>query len=295
MSQQPPDFRRREQAISNQVTTFIIGAGVFGLSLLRYISSTRPTDKVTAFDSCENGSAMNDTHKIVRTQYTSKRRTEISKKSQEGWAADPVLSPFYHLIGRIEITDDTAKLDAIDAISTRRERLTEQSIDQYLKTCGQLSREYCCLEFAAKVLKTAKDPTLHCLWNPDNAVIDWNLCMQEIRKPLQSKIREARVEKLIVGDAGRICGLQLDGREIVTLNDGDKIIITAGAWGEWLLKESNIAAPPKHSQAVGVFTFHLKPNSLQREYLKHMPAFSFQTKGINCMFPSHINARLLTL
>lgn len=247
-----------------------------------------------AYDSCEKGSGFNDTHKIIRTKYPRQRRTDTAVEAQKAWLADPALKPFYHPIGRIEVTDDARKLDAIDAISTPRQRLTEQSIDEYLKTCDRSSGEYYCLEFAARLLKTAKDPTLHCLWNADNAAIDWTPCMQEIRRPLQSKIREAKVEKLIVGDAGLICGLQLKGGEIVTINDGDKIVMTAGAWGERLLEESNITTPPKHSQAVGVFTFHLRPNKLQRGYLKGMPALSFQTESINCMFLPNIHCKLLT-
>ena len=48
---------------------FIVGSGVFGLSLHRYISSTSASDEVTAYDSNEKGAACDDTHKIVRIQY----------------------------------------------------------------------------------------------------------------------------------------------------------------------------------------------------------------------------------
>jgi hypothetical protein len=72
-----------------------------------------------------------------------------------------------------------------------------------LRNCS--ARESRSLNLAARFLRIAKDPTLYCFWNPDNAVIDWEPCIQEIRTPLESRVRLAKVEKLIVGDGGRIC------------------------------------------------------------------------------------------
>jgi len=273
-----------QHSASDEFTTLIIGAGVLGLSLLRHMTTTRPADKVIAFDSYEKPSAINDTHKIIRKLYPSKSRTETATEAQKAWSADPILRLFYHTIGRIEITDDVVKLDAIDAISRPRKRLDEQSINDHIRACNPSSKEYRSLEFALRLLRTAEDPNLQCVWNEDNAVVDWNSCIQEVRRPLQSRIRDVKVERLVVGDTGRICRLVLRGGEIVTIADGDKIIMTPGAWGERLLKDSNINAPPKASQAVGVFTFHLRPNELHRQFLKDLPALSFQTADINCEF-----------
>lgn len=239
-----------------------------------------------AFDSCEKGSGINDTHKIVRVGYASRRRTEVAREAQQAWKAHPDFKKFYFPIGRIEITDDGPKLEAVDAnLPEPRQRYSEQFIAEYLNTSNPSSEERRTLEFLAGLLKTANDPTLHCVWNHDDAVVDWGPCIQELRKPLQSKIREIKVDKLIVGHASRICGLQLEHGEIVTVADGDSVIMTPGAWGEALLKKSSISTSPKRSRAVGVFTFHLRLDDTHREYLKGLPALSFQTTAINCTFP----------
>lgn len=266
---------------------FIVGSGVFGLSLLRYISSTEAGDKVTAYDSNEKGAACDDTHKIVRIQYASKLRTEIAREADKGWTMDPVLEPYYKRIGRIEITDDVEKLDAIDThIMPARERLTLKSVRDRLKSSELSDGERRCLQFIANILEEADNSTIQCVWNKDNAVIDWKPCMGATRESLKAQIEKVRVEKLVVDGKGRITALQLQER-VITLGEQDKVVLTVGAWGENLLTKSNINTPPKKSRAVGVFTFHLKLEAHHRKYLNDLPALSFKDKTINCEFVSY--------
>lgn len=263
----------------------IIGAGVFGLSFLDHITKARPSDKAIAFDSGEKESAVNDSHKIIRRLYPSARRTEIATENQERWMTDPRLKKHYNPIGRIEITDDVDKLDAIDSnLSTPRERHTEESIAKLLNTQTLSAREHRCFEFAASLLKTANDPSLCCLWNEDNAVIDWNPCMDDIRKPLRSKIQEAKVNRLVVGEGGLIREIRLEGGEVVAVREEDILCLAAGAWTEDILKESSITTPLKKLRCIGVFTFHLKLNDQHWEYVRDLPALSFQTRDMNCRF-----------
>lgn len=253
--------------LSRSPTNFIIGTGVFGLSFLDHVTRTRPSDKVIAFDSGEKESAVNDSHKIIRSLYTGARRTEIATANHKKWMTIPRLSKHCERIGRIEITDDVDKLDAIDAnLSTPRERHTEQSIAKLLNTPTLSAREYRCFEFAASLLKaaneTANDPSLCCLWNKDNAVIDWNPCMDEIRKPLRSKIQQAKVNRLVAGERGLIREIYLEGGDIIAVREKDEVCLAAGAWTEEILRESVIKTPLKKLRCVGVFTFHLKLNDL---------------------------------
>jgi len=268
-------------------TKFIIGTGVFGLSLLDHVTRTRPSDEVIAFDSGEKESAVNDSYKITRSLYTSARRTEIATGNHRKWMTIPRLSKYCERIGRIEITDDVDKLDAIDAnLPTPRERHTEQSIEELLSTQTLSARECRCFEFAASLLKTANDPSLCCLWNEDNAVIDWNLCIDEIRKPLRSKIRQAKVNILVVGKGGLIREIHLEGGDIIPVREEDEVCLAAGAWTEEILKNSVITTPLKKLRCVGVFTFHLKLTDLHWDYIRDLPALSFQTKDMNCRFSS---------
>jgi glycine/D-amino acid oxidase-like deaminating enzyme len=270
-------------------TTFIIGTGVFGLSLLDHITKARPSDKAVAFDSGEKESAVNDTHKITRPLYPSKRRTEIATENHEAWKA---VREHYAPIGRLEITDDISKLDAIDVhLSKPRERHTKESIAKLLESPAILPRMRLVWEFAWNILNTANDPSLCCIWNEDDGVINWNPCIEEIRRPLQSMIRDKGVTRLIVGDEGWIRGLQLESGETIEISKEDQVVLTAGAWTAQLLKKSNIAAPPKGFRTVGVFTFPLKLNELHWEYIKDLPALSFQTREINCRLPPCISIR----
>ncbi len=243
---------------------------------------------MTAFDSNEKGAACDDTHKIVRIQYASKSRTETAREADTGWTMDPVLKPYYKRIGRIEITNDVEKLDAIDTHLPARERLTPQSIHDRLNSSELSKGEHRCLQFIANILKAVDNPNILCVWNKDNAVIDWNPCIRDIRKTLKAKIQEVKVEKLVVDGKGRINALQLEGR-VITIDKCDKVVMTTGAWGENLLRESNIRAPPKGFRAVGVFTFHLKLDARHREYLEDLPALSFQDDAINCKLASCIH------
>ena len=259
--------------------------GVFGLSFLRYITSTRPNDKLSAFDSKEKQSACNDTHKILRSLYASKQRTHTATIAYEAWKRDPILSRYVHDIGRVEITDDIETLDAIDAnLPVPRERLTVDSITKKLDDSRIPSEDRRCLEYIMRLLKTADDPKLVCVWNKDNAVVNWNQCIQNIRESLSSRIREEKVERLVADDAGRICALQMENGTRVVIEDGASVILTAGAWGQKLLKDSNIAGPPpaKSFRAIAVFTFHLRLSESHWTYIRGLPALSFKNKIINC-------------
>ena len=242
---------------------------------------------MTAYDSNEKGAACNDTHKIVRIQYASESRTDTAREADKGWTKDPILKPYYKCIGRIEITHDVDKLDAIDTHMPARERLTLESVQCRLKSPELSNGERRCLEFIADILKKVDDPKIQCVWNKDNAVIDWKPCMGAIRKSLEAKIQNVKVEKLVVDGKGRINALQLQDR-MITIDKPDKVVLTVGAWGENLLRESNISTPPKGFRAVGVFTFYLKLNKQHREYLKDLPALSFQDNAINCKLASYI-------
>lgn len=90
-----------------------------------------------------------------------------------------------------------------------------------------------------------------------------------------------KVEKLVVDGKRKINALQLEGR-VITIDEFDKVIMTTSAWGENLLRDSNISSPIKGFRAVGVFTFHLKLDAGHREYLDGLPALSFQDEVINC-------------
>ncbi|KAG4427717.1 hypothetical protein IFR05_016800 [Cadophora sp. M221] len=250
--------------IQQSSMTLIIETGVFSLSFLDHITKTRPSDKAMPFDSGEEESAVNDTHKIGRWLYSSARRTKSATKNLEWWRTeDPRLKKHFKPISRIEITNDVDKLDAIDSnLSLPRERHTEQSIAKLLDTQTLSAREHRCFEFAASLLKTANDLSLCCLWNEDNAVIDWNRCMDEIRAPLGLKIQKAKVNRLIVGDGGLVRGILLEGGKMVDVSKEDKVVMTVGAWTEALLKESGITIPLKRLRCVGVFTFYLKLNDL---------------------------------
>ncbi|OBT60294.1 hypothetical protein VE03_10279 [Pseudogymnoascus sp. 23342-1-I1] len=263
---------------------FIIGAGVLGLSLLRHISSTAASGEVTAYDSNEKGAACDDSHKIVRTQYTSALRTEIAREADRRWTTDPILKPYYNRIGRIEITNDVDKLDAIDTHMPRRERLTLGSVKDRLNSSEPSYGERRCLQFIANILQKADNPDIQCIWNKDNAVIDWKPCMDDVRGSLEAQIREAKIEKLVVDGKGRISALQLPDKRMIKIDEADKVILTVGAWGENLLRESNISSPQKGFRAVGVFTFYLRLEKHHRDYLKDLPALSFQDKAINCEF-----------
>jgi hypothetical protein len=80
-----------------------------------------------------------------------------------------------------------------------------------------------------------------------------------------------------VDGKGRINALRLEGR-VITIDKSDKVIITTGAWGENLLRDSNFSSPIKGFRAVGVFTFHLKLDTGHREYLDGLPALSFRIR-----------------
>lgn len=241
---------------------------------------------MTAYDSNEKGAACDDNNKIVRTQYASKSRTETAREADKGWLMDPVLKPYYKRIGRIEITDDVEKLDAIDKHMSARERLTLESVQDRLKSSELSTGDRRCLQFIANILKKAHNP-IQCIWNKENAVIDWKPCMDAIRESLKAQIEKVKVEKLVVDRKGRITALQLQDT-MITLGEQDRVVLTVGAWGDNLLKKSNISTPPKGIRAVGVFTFYLELNYQHREYLKGLPALSFQDNDINCKLASYI-------
>ena len=278
----PFETKRRSRII------IIGGNGVFGLSLRRYLSSIEVDYGVTAFDSNEKGAACDDTHKIVRIQYASQSRTETAREADTCWTTDLLLRQYYDRRGRIEITNDVKKLDAIDAHLPPRERLTLATVQARLNSSNLSKQDRRCLQFIANILgKVEEDPEIpeiQCIWNKDNAIIDWNPCMLEVRRRLPA-IQEVRVEKLVVDGKGRISALQLEGK-VITIDASDKVIMTTGAWGENLLRYSNISSPIKGFRAVGVFTFHLKLDTGHREYLDGLPALSFQNEAINCKLAS---------
>ncbi len=220
----------------------------------------------------------------MRIEYASQSRTETAREADTGWTMDLVLRRYYDRRGRIEITNDVKKLDAIDAHLPARERLTLKTVQDRLNSSNLSKQDRRCLQFIANILGKVEDPEIQCIWNKDNAIIDWNPCMLEVRRRLPA-IQEATVEKLVVDGRGRISALQLEGK-VITIDESDKVIMTTGAWGENLLRNSNISSPIKGFRAVGVFTFHLKLDTGHREYLDGLPALSFQDEAINCKLAS---------
>ena len=107
--------------------------------------------------------------------------------------------------------------------------------------------------------------------------------MDEIRQPLGSKIQQAKVARLVVGEGGLIRDIQLKGGGSVAVRDKDEVCLAAGAWVEEILR-SGITTLLKKLRYVGVCTSHLKLNDRQWEYIRDLPALSFQTKDVNYRF-----------
>jgi glycine/D-amino acid oxidase-like deaminating enzyme len=245
----------------------IIGFGVYGISTALHLGPSARLTVVSYRQACEPS---NDIAKIVRVDYDSVQRMEEAIYAQNLWREDARFTPFYRPCGRLVAYDKTtiATLDGIDKARSqlglnRRQR----------SNCTLLQKYY-------GSTNTVDDLTY--VFNEDDALVDWEGCMQAMEKRCReggSEILDTRVDKLI-HNKRRITSVALsDGKMIKT---GDtKVILAAGPWIAQLLDNSNIEQPPDRRMptATGLFSFRIQLSEDQKKLFQGKPSFSHIGRG----------------
>jgi len=213
-----------------------------------------------------------DYSKIVRADYENLERMKEAQEAQRAWK---IGSWAQHYIENGRVVAHIKDSEAITSIDRNRVRL---GLDLRQRGNKELLETY--------YGPTSFRDTLIFVFNPGDAVVDWQPCIRQHREA---------VKKVCLQTGGQIYkgalhALEHDGREVtaVVLVDGARIetkgvdvVLAVGAWTAEILGRFHMQLPPqgRNPTPTGLFAFRLELNDDQVEFFKDKPVFSHIGRG----------------
>ncbi|CUM64837.1 uncharacterized protein PRCAT00002452001 [Priceomyces carsonii] len=245
-------------------TVLIVGCGVMGLSTAVHLAEAGYS--VTAIDAYpvpSPWSAAADMNKIIRTEYTDFKYTEMAVEAVRKWRTDPIYKEVYNECGRILMTphhhEERRKFEAAGIECLRRIRFEGVKIEIFQG--GQLLGS----KFDFLKYNTVSEDT-EIKWNPESGLAHAANSLFVLYQ------RACRLGvKFIFGDSGRAINIETDGGTdcIRTKDDSiyraDIILISAGAASGYLVDLR------QQQSATGLFVTHIRLTEKEYETLKDIP------------------------
>ena len=244
--------------------TFIIGGGVFGLSLARQLLKD-PSNDVTICDNSDHLAPSRDVSKIMRIDYPTTQRMKDVIRSKHSWENDGVFQPFYYCTGRV-VAYSPASIDTLNGIDRARSELGFPVRERHSTT---LLKDIYSAADAQKDLSVVN--------NNDDAVLDWTGVIESVRQDCVKKgarFRNDTVLRMEADKSGRIQVIKTS-KDCIDTSHGD-VVLATGPWIMPMLEASSIELPsPSRSPiATGIFSFTLELSLDQWNKYRSLPAFS---------------------
>jgi len=236
----------------------IIGGGVFGLSTA--LSAMHQGYKVTVFSENSDLAAHSDISKIVRIDYTSRKRMLEAQRAQKAWETEPLFKPYYKQNHRFVIFNEQ-NLQMLDKINEARSQ------------CGLRKREETNDRGAYQSHNTAPDKLVW-TYNHDDGQVDWANFIPNFRKYLAQRGCEFYITKVrkAIHEDGKAVALDTVSSGEIPINNAE-LVLAPGAWTLSLFQESKINPPPS-IKPTGIFAFEVKLDKEVLQRIRDAPVIS---------------------
>ncbi|MCJ1311447.1 hypothetical protein MMC25_005118 [Agyrium rufum] len=264
------------------MSSIIVGAGVFGLSIAWAIRKANPSTPVSILTYDHETAASYDKRKIIRDDYGNAKRMRQAIKVHQLWKDDLFFKRYYHPTGRVLMhhTPAFSRLKEIDESRSELGLPTRPRFD--VKTVveefgsGSEKRDNA-LRFMQGVMSRCDEDDIIYSYNEDDGVVEWDKFMAELRQDLIQqgcKIQKAEVQKLVVHE-GVVKSIQLVDEDALDVRDR-RVFLAAGAWTTKILAQSDLRLPQPERipEATGLFIFLLELDDSQQTAVAGTPAFS---------------------
>lgn len=227
-------FRRSfqsTQAMQEQESYLIIGAGTFGASTALELRRVIPSATVTLLDQTpfpNPSAASHDLNKIIRADYTSLFYMKLALEAQELWRNDPIYKSYYHQSGMLYAENKGMACDFLK----NYEKIGVKPDSEMLTPEEAKSR------FGGAFRDANWEGVKENYWNPRSG---WGEGEGALRSLIKAAIdhgtiyKAASVSKLSFSEDGICRGVRLKNGQELTANH---IIVSTGAWTPMLLADS---------------------------------------------------------
>ncbi|OHW97123.1 FAD dependent oxidoreductase [Colletotrichum incanum] len=268
---------------SKSSPVFIVGAGVFGLSLAYELAANRGYTSVTVLDRflppVPDGSSV-DVSRIIRTEYADPLYSSLATDALQGWRTSEVYKPHYHESGFVMMANE-------------KERPSPY-FEKYRQWRGETKGGEKPLEFfeppnadaEVKRLYKGVQADLREFAATHNTAGGWADAAGAIRA-LAGKCTLAGVS-FVTGAHGTVVSLQRSGGRVTgvrtaagTRLDAEKVVLAAGAWTNRIVPGVGHAVAAS-GQPVGF----IRLSDEEAERVRDMPVMVNMSTGVFCFPPT---------